>query len=161
MSKNYCLHRNKTYLLNITNNVLELTSNDIRDINIGFKEYIDVLGNKHRNILVKKVDMDEIEFAYELKYKVMYKGLEFEPWAIGRFILENNSLSLFTQDTKIANQYNFIKKEQFVFKKDILLDEVDALIEIKKPILKFKYLDEVILSIKKEDIVDYLNKVYF
>ncbi len=54
MSKGYCIYKGKTFLFNVYNNVLELTSNKKEDKNNGFKEYVDVLGNMHSDILVKK-----------------------------------------------------------------------------------------------------------
>ena len=155
----YGLYKNKTYLLDIFNNVLELTSRESEDINNGFQEYIDVTGKKHNNIFTKEVSIDDIEFAYELEFKVVYKGIEFEPWAIGKFILENNQLSLFTDSPAVAEQYEFMKQEQFVFKKEIPLDDLDALIEIKKPILKFKDMNKVVTRIEKKDIRDYLENL--
>ena len=155
----YGLYKNKTYSLDIFNNVLELTSRESKDINNGFQEYIDVTGKKHNNIFTKEVSIDDIEFAYELEFKVVYTGIEFEPWAIRKFILENYQLSLFTDSPTVAEQYEFIKQEQFVFKKEIPLDDLDALIEIKKPILKFKDMNKVVTRIEKEDIRDYLKNL--
>ena len=65
----YGLYKNKTYLLDIFNNVLELTSRESKDINNGFQEYIDVTGKKHNNIFTKEVSIDDIEFAYELEFQ--------------------------------------------------------------------------------------------
>ena len=62
----------------------------------GFNELIDLAGNTHKDIFIKEVNIDDVDIVYELEYKVVYKGIEFEPWAIGKFILENNQLSLFT-----------------------------------------------------------------
>ena len=159
MSESYCKYKNKIFPLDIHSNTLELTSNESEDINNGFKEYIDVLGNKHSDILIKEVSLDEVEFAYELSYKVIYKGTEFNPWAIGKLIINKDEISLFTSNSEQANQYEFTKKEQFIFKKEVKLDEIEALIEIKKPILKFKYIKEEKIKIEKKDIRNYLKNL--
>lgn len=98
--------------------------------------------------------------AYELKYKIIYKGKKFVPWAVGKFILETNKIPLGTSDEKDAKNYKFEKMEQFVFKKEVQIDEVDALIEIKKPILKFQNMDEEFTRIEQKDIRSYLNNLF-
>ncbi|NLJ98942.1 MAG: hypothetical protein GX320_06735, partial [Tissierellia bacterium] len=59
----------------------------------------------------------------------------------------------------IAEKYGFIKKEQFIFDKNVFLDEIDALIEIKKPILKFSNLKEQKTTIKQKDIRNYISNI--
>ncbi|BBO00151.1 hypothetical protein [Sporolactobacillus terrae] len=51
------------------------------------------------------------------------------------------------------------KIEPFVFDKKIPLDEIDALIEMKKPILKFKDQKEERTKIEHQDIKAYLEKL--
>lgn len=125
----------------------------------GFSELIDLVGNIHNDIFIKEVDIDDVNIIYNLEYKVIYKGKEFVPWAIGKFILETDKIPLGTSDDNDAKNYGFKKMEQFVFKKEVLIDEVDALIEIKKPILKFKHIDEEVRKIDKKDIRSYLNNI--
>lgn len=157
MSKAYCIYKGKTFLLDIYNNTLELTSNEREDINNGFREYVDVLGNRHSDILVKTVSTDDLEFAYELKYKVIYNNIEFEPWSIGKYILNEDKISLFTSNPDFADLYGFTKEEQFVFKKDLKLNDVEALIEIKIPILKFNHMKEERTRIEQKYIKKYLE----
>jgi len=136
----FSVFRNKSYKFDIDDvneNTLELISNNTSDLERGFIKYVDELGNVHSNILVKKVTIDEIELVYELQVNAVYKGKEFETYAVGPFCLEKNSLALFSMEPSDMDQYGFEKQEQFVFKKDISLDDVDALVEIKIPILSF------------------------
>ncbi|ENK0837865.1 hypothetical protein ACXATD_003262 [Clostridium sporogenes] len=159
MSKGYCIYKGKTFLFNVYNNVLELTSNKKEDKNNGFKEYVDVLGNMHSDILVKEVSIDDLEFAYELKHKVIYNNIEFEPWSIGKHIISENKISLFTSNSEIADLYGFIKEEQFVFKKEVKLKDIEALIQIKIPILKFNYMREERTRIEQKYIKRYLENI--
>lgn len=142
MSKAHCIYKGKNFLMDIYNNKVELTSSKKEDLNNGFKEYVDVLGNRHSDILVKEVSVDDLEFAYELNYKVIYKDIEFEPWCIGKHILKEEKISLFTSSSDLASLYGFNKEEQFVFKKELKLNDIEALIEIKIPILKFNQMKE-------------------
>lgn len=159
MSKAYCIYKGKTFILDICNNTLELTSNKSEDVNNGFKEYVDVLGNRHSDILVKKVSTDDLEFAYELKYKVIYNNIEFEPWSIGKHILNEEKISLFTSNSDLASLYGFTKEEQFVFKKELKLNDIEALIEIKIPILKFNHMKEERTRIEQKYIKKYFEDI--
>lgn len=69
------------------NKKIELTSHNPQDKIYGFKEYIDILGKEHPEILIKIVSETEISFAYKLEFKVLYKGGIFLPTAIGKFYL--------------------------------------------------------------------------
>ncbi|WP_066891392.1 hypothetical protein [Clostridium nigeriense] len=159
MSKEYCIYKGKKFLMNIYNNKVELTSSKKEDMNNGFKEYVDVLGNKHSDILVKEVSVDDLEFAYELNYKVIYNNIEFEPWCIGKHILNNEKISLFTSNSDLASLYGFNKEEQFVFKKELKLNDIEALIEIKIPILKFNHMKEERTRIEQKYIKKYLEDI--
>ena len=60
---------------------------------------------------------------------------------------------------EMAKKYGFTKKEQFIFDKDVSLDKIDALIEIKKPILKFSHLKDQKIKIEQKNIRDYLSNI--
>ncbi len=57
----------------------------------------------------------------------------------------------------IQKTYN--GKEQFVFKENVCLDDIEALVEIKKPILKFHDLTLERRLIPKEKLREYLNQI--
>jgi hypothetical protein len=147
-------------MLDINNNKIELTSNNIVNRNIGFQEYVDVLGNSHSDILIKNIDKEELEFAYELNYEVVYNNILFEPWAIGRFCVEQDRISLYTNDPEQAENYGFTKEAKFVYKKEVNLDEIEALIEIKVPILKFSYMKEERTKITQKSMRSYLLNTF-
>lgn len=88
-----------------------------------------------------------------------YIESEYECLKVNSKTLDANYITISTSDSDIAEKYGFIKKEQFVFDKNILLDEIDALIEIKKPILKFSNLKEQKIMIERKDIKNYLSNI--
>lgn len=157
MCKTYCIYKGQNYIMNICNDKVELISHKKEDVNKGFEEYVDVLGNRHRDILVKEVNVDDLDFAYKLNFKVIYNSIEFEPWSIGKYILDKKSISLFTSNSDLASLYGFNKEEQFVFKKNLKISDIDALIEIKIPILKFNKMKEERTRIESNHIKKYLE----
>lgn len=152
----YAVYRNKIYLANIRQSKVRLKT---RVEEQGFNELIDLAGNIHKNIFIKEVDMNDVDIIYEIEYRVLYKGREYECLKVNSKTLDLNYITIFTNDSDIANKYGFIKKEQFIYDKDISLDEIDALVEIKKPILKFSNLKEQKIIIEQKDIRDYLATI--
>ncbi|EOO34107.1 MULTISPECIES: hypothetical protein [Bacillus cereus group] len=157
--RDYAIYKNNLYRLNVSVNKLKLISNSNESIKYGFKELKFEQGFVSKVIYIKEVDINEVEMAYKLKYKVIYKEKEFVPWAIGKFILEINKIPLGTSDEKEARNYGFEKMEQFVFKKEVPIEEVDALIEIKEYILKFRNMNEKVTRIEQKDIRSYLKNL--
>ncbi|AAK79994.1 hypothetical protein BJV85_001842 [Clostridium acetobutylicum] len=152
----YSIYKGKLYLSSIRNMKVRLRSRVYEE---GFKELVDLLGNIHNDIFIKEVTIEDVDIIYNIEYKVIYKGREFIPWAVGKFILDTGKITLGTNDEKEARLYNFKKVEQFVFKKEVEIEEVDALIEIKKPILKFESMGEQVTRIEPKYIKDYLKKL--
>lgn len=152
----YTIYQGRLYLSNIRNMKVRLRSRLAEE---GFTELIDLVGNIHNDVFIKEVNIEDVDIIYNLEYKVVYKGREFIPWAVGKFILETDKISLGTNDEKEARSYAFEKMEQFVFKKDVPIDELDALIEIKKPILKFQNMKEQFTRIEQKNIRNYINNL--
>ncbi|MDQ7860408.1 hypothetical protein RCO48_02960 [Peribacillus frigoritolerans] len=46
--------------------------------------------------------------------------------------MDENEISLFSIDSNDVACYGFEKQEQFVFKKDMPLDDIESIIEVKK-----------------------------
>lgn len=88
-----------------------------------------------------------------------YKGKEFGPYSLGRHILDENEISLFSMDSNDVECFGFEKQEQFVFKKDVPLDDIEMIIEVKKPILIFEDLPESRKVIPRGEIRDYIMKL--
>lgn len=155
----YAVYKSKIYKLDVSDNKLEIISNSSESIKHGFKELKFEQGFISKVIYIKEVRIDEIDIAYKVNYKVVYKGREFIPWAVGKFILETDKIPIGTNDEKEAKVYAFKKMEQFVFKKDVPINETDALIEIKKPILNFQNMKEKITRIEQKNIRDYIKNL--
>ncbi|MDQ0880789.1 hypothetical protein [Peribacillus sp. V2I11] len=151
----YAIYNHKDYLLNIRNDRLRLRTHEPEK---GFRELVDQTGNK-TNLFIKDVTKEEVDLVYELKFVVAYKGNEFEPYTLGRHILDENEISLFSMDSNDVDCNRFEKQEQFVFKKDVPLDDIESIIEVKKPILIFEELPESRKVIPREEVRDYIMKL--
>ena len=132
-------YKDKIYLANIRQSKVRLKT---RIKEQGFNELVDLAGNIHKDIFIKEVDINDVDRIYEIEYRVLYKGSEYKCLKVSKETLDINYLTIYTSDSTIAEKYGFIEKEQFIYDKDVLLDEIDALVEIKKPILNFSYLKE-------------------
>lgn len=152
----YAIYKNKIYLANIRQLKVRLKT---RFAELGSNELVDLAGNVHKDIFIKEVDINDVDMLYEIEYRVLYKGNEYKSLKVTKENLDINYITIFTSYSDIANQYGFIKKEQFIYDKKISLDEIDALIEIKRPILKFSYLKEQKTIIEQKDIRDYLANI--
>lgn len=153
----YCvLYNGKHFLFNEREGKLRLRSSVPE---VGFHQIVDKHGNFYPNVYVKEVTEKDVDLAYELIIRVEYKGKEFEPFAIGKQVLDKNKITLFTNDYDLMKQYGFYKKEQFVFIKEVPLDEIDLLLEIQKPILGFSGKQNIVNRIEKRDIVNYIKNM--
>lgn len=152
----YAVYNNKVYLANVRKSKVRLKT---RVAELGFNELVDLPGNIHKDIFIKEVDIDNVDIIYEVDYQVLYKGNKYKCLKVAKENADINYITIYTSDSNIAYQYGFIKKEQFIFDKDVSLDEIDALIEIKKPILKFNYLKESQTKIEQKDIRNYLINI--
>lgn len=151
----YAIYNHKDYLLNIRNDRLRLRTHEPEQ---GFHELVDQTGNK-TNLFIKDVTKEDVDLVYELKFLVAYKGKEFEPYSLGSHILDQNEISLFSMDSNDEDCYEFEKQEQFVFKKDVPLDDIEAIIEMKKPILIFEDLPESRKVIPRGETRDFIMKL--
>ena len=145
--------------LNILERNFEIYSELKEKVDSSFKEIKIQQGFFKRIIYTKEIEISDIELAYELEYKAIYKGSEYECLKVNSQTLDVNYITISTSDSDIAKKYGFIKKEQFIFDKNVFLDEIDALIEIKKPILKFSNLKEQKITINQKDIRNYLSNI--
>lgn len=149
----YAIYKSKIYLASVRSLKVRLKT---RTIEPGFNELVDLAGNIHKDIFIKEVDINDVDIIYQIDYRVLYKGKEYECLNVSKKTLDRKYITIYTSDSDIAKKYDFIKKEQFIFEKNAFLDEIEALIEIKKPILKFSHLKEERTKIMQNDIKDYL-----
>ncbi len=106
----------------------------------GFINYIDILGNEHFDLYMKRVKANEVDIIYKEDVFIKFKDVYFQLFA-NKILKEDvldNSYMIWTASDQIAQKYNFEKKEQFVFTKYITRNEIEAIKIIKKPILEFK-----------------------
>ncbi len=123
----------------------------------GFSNYIDVLGKIQNDFFVKEIPEEDLDFAYRTKYLVDYQGQTFEILSgIGKRLLKDDVVILFTDIPAIAKEYGFRHYDNISFQKDIHLNEVDRITEIKIPILRFKGMESTRTIIEKEQILDYI-----
>lgn len=85
--------------------------------------------------------------------------MEYDCLKVDSETLDINYITIFTSDSDIAKKYGFIKKEQFIYDKNVLLGEIDGLVEIKKPILNFSHVEEQKLIIDQKKVRDYLATI--
>ena len=155
----YGIYNKKIYRLNILENGFEIYSESKDKVDSSFKEIKIQQGLFSRSVYSKEIKLTDLELAYELNYKVIFKGSEYKCLKENSQTLDINYITIYTSDSDIAQKYGFTKKEQFIFDKDVSLDEIDALIEIKKPILKFSNLKEQKITINQKDIKNYLSNI--
>ncbi|WP_299091279.1 hypothetical protein [uncultured Metabacillus sp.] len=152
----YAKYNNKNYPVNFRNGKYRLKSKEHEN---GFQELVDLGGNIHHDIFIKEVTLDELELLFELKHKVIYKGKEYEPFSIGELVIHDGRISLFSSDYEDYEKNGFEKQEQFVFKKEVSIDEIEALVEIMEPILDFNELPVERKVIPSNQVKEYLNNL--
>lgn len=155
----YAIQNKKIYRLNISEDNLEIFTKSAEKVDSSFKEVKIQQGFFLSIIYTKEIKISDIELAYELRYKVIFKGMEYDCLKVDSETLDLNYITIYTSDSDIAEKYGFKKKEQFIFDKNVSLDEIDALIEIKKPILKFSFLKEKKITIVQKDVRAYLATI--
>ena len=155
----YAIQNKKIYKLSISEDNLEIFTKSAEKVDSSFKEVKIQQGFFLSIIYTKEIKISDIELAYELRYKVIFKGMEYDCLKVDSETLDLNYITIYTSDSDIAEKYGFIKKEQFIFDKNVSLDEIDALIEIKKPILKFSFLKEKKITIVQKDVRAYLATI--
>ena len=111
-------------------------------------------------IYKREVSEDDLDFAYRTKYLVDYQGQTFEILAdIGKRLLGQGKIYLYTEDREDARKLEFEGYDNGSFQKGIDLDEVERVIEIKIPILRFKGMASTQRIIEKDQIMDYINNL--
>lgn len=152
----YAVYNNKIYVANVRESKVRLKT---RAFESGFSELVDLAGNIHKNIFIKEIDMDHVDFVYEVEYRVLYKDHEYRCLKVSRENVETNNITIYTNDSELGKKYEFVQVDKFIFDKDVSLDEIDALIEIKKPLSTFNHLKEERTKVEKQDIKRFLANI--
>lgn len=154
----YGVYRNETYLMYI--DYLDYKKKEklylfSRSKRTGLEKVInDDIGVTYE----KEVSEDDLDFAYELRFRAEYFGHAFKVMSsIDKRRLEDGIIALSTFDRDIGDLLEFDSYDQFLLYKDVQMDDIDRLIEVKVPILKFKGMEEIETEIPKDKIAEYIN----
>lgn len=116
--------------------------------------------NKYGGISYQKeVNEDDLDFAYELWYQAEYFGHVFEVFSsIDKKLLDRDVIVLkasFNDD--MAKLLDFGHYDRGTLIKRLCFDDIDRLIEVKVPILKFKDMEQTEKEIPKDKIAEHIN----
>ena len=117
-----------------------------------------MLGQEHNDLFMKDLDLGEVEVVYKENIEICYNGIYFQLFtsSIKLENIKDNRFTIFTDSEKLAQEYAFEKKEQFVFVKDITREQIEKIKIIQNPIKGFEThgINEIIFG--KEDIEKWL-----
>ncbi len=107
-----------------------LLSKDIKDLKYGFRP-----SSRNKGIYIKTVTQSDLDEVFKIRPKAIYKGDEFgvEEVRDHNGIEIAGRILLITTNRKIGAKHDFDMPEFGVYTKEVGLDEVDKLFEIKKP----------------------------
>ncbi len=137
----YAVYRGIEYNADLTSKVngksaIELRSGKEETVNIGFIK--DKFGD-----FVKKVTIDELEQAYSVTTRGVYKGISYA------LILEEDSKVLIVEDDESrAKQFGFKFVERGVYEKWVDKNELERIWEEKEGIWGFKTPENAVTIIK-------------
>lgn len=156
MSDMFCEYKGLRYKVKKRNGEFLITSRIKRD---DFINYIDVLGNEHKDYYMKTVNLDEIDLLYNQDMYIKYKDVFFQLFSnkISRSAVLDNSFMIWTNSEEMAYKYEFEKKEQFVFIKYITRDEIQAIKVVRIPVLTFKEIGTSEVLLQGNDVTDFLE----
>lgn len=156
MSELYCIYDNNKYPAEICNNMVEITSKYYVE---GFERYVDIMGRVHDDIFVKKVSIDDVKLFYKEHTYIKYKNEWFQLFAdkILKSAVIDNEFMIWTDSEQLACEYEFEKKEQFVFVKNITREEIQSIKIVRVPVLSFKNEEVLETVFEGKRVIDYLN----
>ena len=131
----------------------------------GFEEYVDVLGNLHKDHFVRLLDESELDYLYELSYELKYQGRWFHLFIAlnSRTIFEDYYEIILSfldaEEKKLAEELDFERTDKFYYTKRIYRKDIEALkvIEIPQGIFSSQGKKEILLQ--GEAIDTYLSEI--
>ena len=131
----------------------------------GFEEYVDVLGNLHKDHFVRLLDESELDYLYELSYELKYQGRWFHLFTAlnSRTIFEDYYEIILSfldaEEKKLAEELDFERTDKFYYTKRIYRKDIEALkvIEIPQGIFSSQGKKEILLQ--GEAIDTYLSEI--
>jgi hypothetical protein len=127
----YGLYKGKEFRLKERNEDIYIISRDPEDLKNGIDYYINVIGNKIKDVFWKKVNKNELEETYNVEMYMKFKGYEFKITGV-----KNNKIIISTVGPELeplAKKLNFKSVEPWVYDKEISLDDVEEIIERQEP----------------------------
>lgn len=119
MKEKKCLYNGVEYDCKVNKGKVTLfTKNNCK----GFSLAKDLLGNVIIGMYSKEVEINEVEAVYNILYQVEYSGNYYEVLTLSAENLKSHKVTLVSQNEEIAQKYEFVKHEQFVYYKDIKFD---------------------------------------
>ncbi|MGT2884964.1 hypothetical protein ACVRZS_08600 [Streptococcus ferus] len=131
----------------------------------GFVEYVDVLGNLHKDHFVRLLDERDLDYLYELSYELKYKGRWFHlftalnPRAISEDYFEIILSFLDLEEKELAEKLGFERTDKFYYTKRLYRKDIEELkvIELPQGIFSSQGKKERILE--GEEIDDYFASI--
>jgi hypothetical protein len=127
----YAVYKGREYRANpVGNGNFLLISNDIKDLKYGFTP-----APRNKGYFIKTVTQIDLDEVYRITPKAIYKGDEFGVQVArdDNGVEITNRILLVTPYKDIGDKHGFYMREPGVYLKEVGLDEVDKLFEIKKP----------------------------
>ena len=110
---------------------------------------------------MREVDFNEVEVVYKEIIEIGFEGIYFQLFSswVTQSNIESVIFTLFTNSEELAREYKFEKKEQFVFTKDILKEQIEAVKIIQKPIKEFETYGTKEIVIERSYIDEWLSSL--
>jgi hypothetical protein len=114
---------------NIGNGNFLLVSNDIKDLKYGFKP-----STRNKGYYIKTVAQSDLDEVYDVLPKAVYQGDEFQALEVKKNGVEiSGRILLVTPNKDIGDKHGFGMRDFGMYTKEVGIDEIDQLIEIKEP----------------------------
>jgi hypothetical protein len=126
------IYNNKEYELDKADGNWFIITKDLSEIVNDFEYYVNVVGKVNKNILRKKININDLEEAYKVEMWAKYKGEKF--YIMGE---DDGEVLITTQSSDIAKKLDFKFVEPFVYDKNIRIEDLDEIIEKQEKV----YLD--------------------
>lgn len=135
---------------------------DIKRKKDGFESYVDILSRVHGDLFIKQLNLQDVNVIFNEEIELKYEGIFFQLFSstLKKENIEDNKFMLFTDSEKLAQKYDFEKKEQFVFSKEIAKDQIESIRILQKPIKEFEAYGVKETIIEKEDVDAWLNSIF-
>lgn len=152
----YAVYNNQVYRINPRDGIIRVLSQEKEE---GFTNVIDRRGKTMDDLFVKEVSEVDLDFAYELRFRAEYFGHEFEViTAVDKQRFEKDFIAVEAgYNNEVAILLDFKVYDKFARKKELSFSDIDRLIEVKVPILKFKGMEKIETEIPKDKIAEYIN----